>query len=132
MVHRMIKRGSLLAPFIIVGFALFGGWSWAASSAVGVAAGLANLWLSGRVIGGVAENSPQMLMPAALGVFTAGLLALTLLAVGLKRIDFFEFAVTGVTLIAIHLAVVVWEAAATFLKLPDRSASNDKELVHGA
>lgn len=131
MVHRMIRRGLLLAPVIVVALALAGGLPWAFSSAIGIALTLINLWIAGRIIGGVAENAPQMLMPAGMAALLAGMLVITGVAVGLKRIDYLEFAVTGITLVALHSVLVTWEAAATFLKLPDRSASDNKELVHG-
>lgn len=132
MVQRMVKRGLLVAPVLAIVLAVVGDLSWAVSGLIGLGFTLANLWLAGRVIGGVAENAPHLLLPAALGAFTAGLLVLTLAAVGLKRVDYIDFPVTGITLVVSHLVLVAWEAAGTLLKLPDRSTSDNKELVHGA
>lgn len=132
MVHRMIKRGLMLAPAIVVALAIAGGLWWGVSAAIGIALTLANLWFAGRIIGGVAENSPMMLMPAALGSLMAGLLVLTLVAVGVKQVDQLSFPVTGITLLAVHVVVVSWEAATTLLKLPKPETSDSKELVHGA
>lgn len=130
MVHRMIKRGCVLTPVAIVLAFFAGGPWWALSAAIGAVLALGNLWLAGRVIGGAAENSPQMLLPAALGALFAGMIVLTVAAVALQRIESLSFPVTGIVLIALHLIVVVWESAQTFLKLPAKS--DRKELVHGA
>lgn len=132
MVHRMIKRGLILAPMIVLAFALASDVSWGVSAAIGIALTLGNLWVAGRIIGGVAENAPQALLPAGMAAFAGGMLVLTGIAIGLKRIEYLEFAVTGITLVVLHVVLVSWEAANTFLKLPPKSASDNKELVHGA
>lgn len=122
----------MLSPAIVVAIAFSGGPAWAISAAIGIALTLGNLWLAGRIIGGVAENAPQMLLPAGMAAFLGGMLILIGVALGLKRIDYLEFAVTGITLVVLHLVLVTWEAADSFLKLPGKSASDSKELVHGA
>ncbi len=75
---------------------------------------IGNLWLSARIIGGVAENSPQLLLPAALTTFALGLALLVGLAFGLKNLDFIDFPVTGFVLIGSHLGLVLWEAAGAY------------------
>lgn len=132
MVHRMIRRGLITSPLIVVALGIAGGPAWGISAAIGIALTLGNLWLAGRIIGGVAENAPHMLLPAGLAAFIGGLIVLAAVAVGLKQIDYLSFAVTGITLVVLHLALVTWEAADTFLKLPQTSTSDNKELVHGA
>jgi hypothetical protein len=132
MVHRMIKRGLILSPLIVFAFVIAGDVAWGVSAAIGIALTLGNLWVAGRIIGGVAENAPQALLPAGMAAFGGGMLILTAIAVGLKRIEYLEFAVTGITLVVLHIVLVSWEAANTFLKLPPKSASDNKELVHGA
>ncbi len=120
MVKRMIRRGLYLALPIVAFLAIVGQLEWAVSGAIGIALTLINLWLSGRIIGGMAENRPEMLMPAGMAAFGIGLIMLTVAAVLLKQVDSLEFAVTGVTLVGVHLTLVMWEAADAFLKLPSK------------
>jgi hypothetical protein len=111
MARRMAIRGGMLAPFVIGALGIAGGWLWAFSAAVGLALTIGNLWLSARLIGGVAENSPHLLMPVGLATFTLSLLLLTGVAIGLKAADAIYFPVTGFVLIGSHLLLVLVEAA---------------------
>ncbi len=124
-VHRMLRRGLMLAPLILGGLALLGGGRAALSGAAGLFFSLLNLWVAGRVIGGIAENRPQLLVAAAMTAFTVGLLGLTVAAVLLKRTDAVDFTITGVVLVGVHLFLVTWEAADAFLKMPVQSDSAD-------
>jgi hypothetical protein len=114
MVRRMALRGLLISPFVIAVLAAFGGVRYGVSAAAGVAMTLLNLWLSGRIIGGVAERSPELLLPAGLATFTLGLLLLTGIALGLRAADLVYFPVTGIVLVGSHLLLVLWEAAGAY------------------
>jgi hypothetical protein len=114
MVRRMILRGLVLAPVIVAALWLWRGQTYAWSGAIGLALTLGNLWLSARIIGGVAESSPQLLMPAALATFALGLLLLTAVALALQSADLVFFPVTGFVLIGSHLGLVLWEAAGAY------------------
>jgi hypothetical protein len=120
MVRRMARRALFLSPVVILAVAAIAlargedALVWGGSAAIGLALTLGNLWLSARIIGGVAENNPQLLMPAAMISFTLGLALLTGIAFLLKATDFVYFPVTGLTLIGAHLALVLWEAARAY------------------
>lgn len=114
MVRRMIVRGALLTPVVVLTLAAFGGMRWGVSGAVGLAMALANLWFSARIIGGVAENNPQLLLPAAMTAFALGLAILTGIAFALKAADVVFFPVTGLSLIGAHLFLVLWEATGAY------------------
>ncbi len=114
MVRRMAVRGLALAPVIVAALWLWRGSTYAWSGAVGLGLTLANLWLSARIIGGVAERSPQLLVPAALATFALGLLLLTGIAFALQAADLVFFPVAGFVLIASHLGLVLWEAAGAY------------------
>jgi hypothetical protein len=120
MVHRMIRRGLVLTPVLAAGLWLFGSLEWAVSGVVGVAMTLGNLWLAARIIGGVAERAPQLLLPAALASFFLGLVALTGVALALRAADTVYFPVTGFVLIGSHLGLVLWEAAGAYEKIEPR------------
>jgi hypothetical protein len=122
MVRRMALRGLLISPFVIAALAAFGGVRYGVSAAAGLAMTVLNLWLSGRIIGGVAERNPELLLPAGLATFTLGLLLLTGIALGLRAADVVYFPVTGVVLVGSHLLLVLWEAAGAYGHL-DRPAA---------
>jgi hypothetical protein len=124
MVRRMAIRGLLLAPLIVLALGIAGGWLWAASAAIGVAMTVGNLWLSGRLIGSVAESSPHMLLPIGLVTFTVGLLLLTLVSLGLKAAGAIYFPVTGFVLVGTHLLLVLTEAGIAYKKIEPTPTSN--------
>lgn len=118
MVKRMTIRALIISPAIIAGAWIYGGTRWGLSAAVGIAMTVLNLWLSGHIIGGVAERNPKLLMPVAMATFVLGLMVLTGIALVLRAADAVYFPVTGFTLIGTHLLVVLWEAAGAYGKLP--------------
>lgn len=113
MVRRMAVRGALVAPIPALILGLVGGVTWALSALIGLAMTLGNLWLSARVIGGVAERNPRMLLPAGLATFVLGLAVLTAIAFALRAAGIGYFPVIGFVLIGSHLGLVLWEAATT-------------------
>jgi hypothetical protein len=125
MVKRMIKRGLLLAPVVIAALAAFGGLEWGLSAAIGMAFTIGNLWLMGRLLGGMAENRPELLTMAGFAAFILSLALLVVVAVVIKKIDSLYFPVTGLVLIGAHLTLVTWEAADAFLKLPKTTSGTD-------
>jgi hypothetical protein len=128
MVRRMALRGLLIAPVVIAALAAFGGVRYGFSAAVGLAMTIGNLWLSGRIIGGVAERSPALLLPAGLATFTLGLLLLTGIALGLRAADLVYFPVTGIVLVGSHLLLVLWEAAGAY-EHSDRQQASTAETA---
>jgi hypothetical protein len=114
MVGRMARRALFLTPVLVAVLWLVDGPKWGLSAAVGVAMTLGNLWLSARILGGVAERTPNLLLPAGLAVFMLGLFLLTLVALALRAFDVVYFPVTGFTLIGCHLLLVLWEAAGAY------------------
>lgn len=117
MVRRMIGRGIRIAPLVVAALWIAGDARWGLSAAVGLALALANLWFQARIIGGVAENNPQLLLPAAMTAFVLGLAVLTGAAFALKAADVVFFPVTGLTLIGAHLVLVLWEAAGAYARI---------------
>ena len=114
MVVRMARRAMVLTPVLLVVLWFLGGPIWALSGAVGVAMTLANLWFSARIIGGVADNNPTLLLIAAMGAFTLGLALLGALGFALQALEIVDFPVVGFTLIGTHLVLVISEAAAAY------------------
>ena len=114
MVKRMVLRGLILTPILVLTLWLWDGSDYALSGAAGMAMTLVNLFVAGRIIGGVAETNPKLLLPAAMVAFTLGLAILTAVAFVLKTNDLVNFPVTGITLVVAHLVLVLWEAAGAY------------------
>lgn len=125
MVKRMIVRSLYLAPVLVTVLWLWNGSEWALSGAIGLALTLVNLLVAGRIIGVVAENNPNFLLPAGMIAFGLGLAILFAVGVGLKRTDAVDFPVMGITLIASHLVLVLWEASGAYRH------ADGKEILSG-
>jgi hypothetical protein len=128
MVRRMVTRGLVVGPVLVAVLWVWEGFDYGISAAIGVAMTLANLWLSARIIGGVAERNPQLLLPAGLATFALGLLLLTAVALGLRTVEFVVFPVTGFVLVGSHLGLVLWEAGGAYRKV-EPSAGRSREVM---
>lgn len=126
MVNRMVKRGVALAPVVVAVLWVVQGPRWGFSAAVGLALALGNLFLAARIIGGVAQHSPQLLLPAGMVAFALGLASLTAVGVALDRSDAVDFPVMGITLIAAHLVLVLWEASTAYKHVEDTDVLTGK------
>lgn len=111
MVRRMAIKGIFLGLLTTIVLWLIGGNEWGISAAVGVAMTIGNLFFAGVVIGRIADNSPQLLVVAAMVAFILGLAILTGIAFVLRAADLVYFPVTGLVLVGSHLVLVLWEAA---------------------
>lgn len=118
MMRRMVRRGLLLAPAAMLLVWVFAGDAAVIGMAAGTILALGNLYVAGRVIGGVAENSPHLLLAGAMGAFIIGMGGLLLAAFTMKNIEWLNLPAAGIALIATHLILVMWEAAQQFLKMP--------------
>jgi hypothetical protein len=128
MVKRMAIRAVIISPLVIAGTWIYGGPQWAVSAAIGIAMTVLNLFLSARIIGGVAERTPKLLMPVAMATFVLGLMVLTGIALVLRTIEYVDFPVTGFTLVGTHLFVVLWEASGAYRRIPS-PASGQTEVT---
>lgn len=117
MVRRMIRRGLLFAPLVIAFLWAVGGPRYALSAAAGIALTLVNLWLAGRIIGGLAENRPELLVVGGIGALAVGMGLVIVSLLVLRSIEYLNLTVVGLVLIGGHLGVVLWEAADAFLKI---------------
>ena len=128
MVRRMALRALAISPVIIGALWIWGGSRYGVSAAIGIAMTILNLWLSARLIGGVADKNPQFLMPAAIATFMFGLLVLTGIALALRNLESVYFPVTGFVLIGSHLLVVLWEAAGAHDKIQNPAAASQAAM----
>ena len=114
MVRRMALRAVVISPLLLGGLWLLGGPVHALSGGVGLLMTLANLWLSARIIGGIADSNPGLLLAAGMAAFALGLALLTGIALLLQRLDLVLFPVTGFVLVGGHLILVLWEASGAY------------------
>ena len=117
MVRRMIRRGLLFAPLVIALLWAVGGPEYALSAAAGILLTIVNLWLAGRIIGGLAENRPELLVVGGIGALAVGIGLVIVSLLVLRSVEYLDLAVAGLVLIGSHLGVVLWEAADAFLKI---------------
>ena len=117
LVRRMARRGMVASPVVVAALWLAGGPRQAAAAAVGIALALLNLWIAARVIGGISENRPELLLVAAFAAFAAGLALVIVAGVVLNRLDVIPFETVGLTFVGAHLTLAVWEAADAFLRI---------------
>jgi hypothetical protein len=122
MARRMITRGLVIAPAVVGGLWFWEGGDYAAAGAIGMAMTLGNLGLSAWIIGGVADRTPQLLVPVALATFALGLLILTGMAFMLESVGI-EFKIAGLVLIGSHLGLVLWEAAGAYSKVEPQTSA---------
>jgi len=125
MVRRMATRALWIAPIVIGATSIFGGSRYGISAAAGLAMTVGNLLFAGRIIGGVAERTPQLLLPVGLAAFALGLLLLTAVMFALQAIDIVYIPVTGFVLIGSHLLLVLWEAAGTYGRIDSAERTED-------
>ena len=107
MVNRMIKRGAVLAPVVVAALWIAQGPRWGLSGAIGLALALGNLFLAARIIGGVAQHTPHLLLPAGMIAFALGLAVLVAIGFALKSTAAVDFPVMGITLVVAHLVLVL-------------------------
>lgn len=120
MVQRMVRRGALLTPLVILAALLLGDEMTALAAGIGMALALLNLFIAGRVLGGIAENAPHLLIPAAMATLFVGLVLVVISGVVINRTENLSFAVTGLVMIGAHMTLVIWEAAGSLLKIPNK------------
>ncbi|MDQ4095384.1 MAG: hypothetical protein M3174_04160 [Actinomycetota bacterium] len=123
MVRRMALHALAIAPIVVAGLWIWGGSRYGISAIIGIGMTILNLFLSGLLIGKVADNKPELLMPTAIATFMLGLLVLTGIALLLRTTDTVYFPVTGFVLIGSHLLVVLWEAAGNHNKVQTPSGT---------
>jgi hypothetical protein len=128
----MLRRGALFVPGAAGAAYLLGSPRSAWSVALGAALALANLWLAGRVLGGLAENRPELLLAGAMAVFALGLAVLTGAALALGRFAQIDRSTALLALLGTHLVLVTWQAADSFLRLPNVHPRPDTEPAAGA
>jgi hypothetical protein len=126
LMRHMIRRGLWLTPVVALICAAIGGLEAFLAAVLGLALTIANLWFGGRVLGGLAENRPDLLLPGVIVVLAVAFGATIGALTALKQVDFIAFPMTAIIFAGSHLTLVTWEAAERFLK-PQRTPREKHE-----
>jgi hypothetical protein len=116
MMENMVRRGLWLTPVVALMAAVIGGLEGFLAAVLGLALTIANLWFGGRVLGGLAENRPDLLLAGVAVVLLIAFAATIGALTALKQVDFIAFPLTAIIFAGSHLILVTWEAADRFLK----------------
>ena len=116
MMGHMVRRGLWLTPVVALICGVIGGLDAFLAAVLGLALTIANLWFGGRVLGGLAENRPDLLLAGVVLVLLIAFAATIGALVALKQVDFIAFPLTAIIFAGSHLILVTWEAADRFLK----------------
>jgi hypothetical protein len=116
----MVRRGLWLTPFVALMAVVIDGLEGFLAAVLGLGLAIANLWFGGRVLGGLAENRPDLLLPGAIVVLAVAFGVTIGALTALKQVDFIAFPMTAIIFAGSHLTLVTWEAADRFLK-PQRT-----------
>ncbi len=110
--RNIAKRAVVVAPLIVIVFAITGGWLGAASSAIGIAIVVVNFVLGGYILATAAGVSLGMYHAAALfGFFIRlGLITLTMVLI-VSMVDIDRVAM-GVSVVVSYLVLLSLEAVA--------------------
>ena len=106
----MVRRGLPAVPVPVALGAVGWGLDGALSAAFGVALVMANLVLAAVALGRAARISPTALMATALGGFLVRMLLLVLALSAVKGQGWVEVVPLGLTVVATHLGLLVWES----------------------
>ena len=116
----MVRRGLWLTPVVALIAVVIGGLEALPGAILGIGLAIANLWFGGRVLGGLAENRPDLLLPGVIVVLAVAFGATIGALTALKQVDFIAFPMTAIIFAGSHFTLVTWEAAERFLK-PQRT-----------
>jgi ATP synthase I chain len=113
----LLRRMVWVAPLFVVAGAIGWGVDGALSSLVGLAICAANFAAAAALLGWGARTGPNALMLAVMGGYIVRLGAVLLVLWGLQDLAWVEMVPLGVTLVATHVGLLVWETKYVSLSL---------------
>jgi hypothetical protein len=113
----MVKKAAIVGPILIVVFGLIWGLDGALSTAYGLALVVANFVLAAALPSYAARISPAFLMGAALFGYLIRLTLIFLAIWLVKDAAWVELLPLGITIIATHLGLLMWEMKYVSLSL---------------
>lgn len=113
----LLRRMVWVAPLFVVGSALGWGVDGALSALVALALVAANFAAAAFLIGWGAKQGPNHLMIAVMGGYVLRLGVVLLVLWGLQDVAWIEMVPLGITLVATHLGLLIWESRYVSLSL---------------
>lgn len=105
----MVKRGLVVAPFLILGGSAIWGLDGAASVAYGLGLILVNFALSAALIAWASRISLALMMASVLFGFLLRLAIIFVAVILVKDASWMHLVALGVTIIVTHLGLLFWE-----------------------
>jgi len=105
----IVRRGLMIAPFVVLGAGLAFGWDGAASAAIGLGIVLINFLAAAAIMSRAAKSGPTAIGAAALGGYVLRLAVIVIALVLLRHQPWIDLAVLGITIVITHLGLLVWE-----------------------
>jgi hypothetical protein len=115
--HDLVRRALPVAPVLIVLSGVAWGAAGAASSAYAVALVVVNFLVAAALMAWAAKISVGVLMGTVLGGYLLRLGAITLAIMAVRDAAWVEMVPLGLTLVATHLGLLIWEARYVSLSL---------------
>ncbi len=113
----LVKKALMVGPVLIVAFGLIWGLDGAFSTAYGLALVVANFVLAAALLSSAGRISPAFLMGAALFGYLIRLTLIFLAIWLVKDAAWVELMPLGITIIATHLGLLLWEMKYVSLSL---------------
>jgi hypothetical protein len=107
--HDLVRRGLPVLPVLVAVGALVAGVDGALSAAFAIALVVGNFLLSAYLVAGAARISLSMVMGAVLFGYLVRLAIITGAVLAVKDMGWVHLPVLGLTLIATHLGLLLWE-----------------------
>jgi hypothetical protein len=107
--HDLVRRGLPFLPVLVAVGALVAGVDGALSSTFAIALVLGNFLLSAYLVAGAARISLALVMGAVLFGYLVRLAIITGAVLAVKDLSWVHLPVLGITLIATHLGLLLWE-----------------------
>ena len=105
----LVRRGLLLLPVLVLVAGLLRGVDGAVSAALAVAVVLLNFAIAAYSLAWAARVSPNAVAATALGTYIVRIGIVVAAFVVCRNLAWFDKWVFGITLIATHLGLLVWE-----------------------
>jgi len=105
----LVKRGAVIAPAVVGVCALIEGQKGALSAVFALGVVLANFFVSAAVLAWAAENSPTLLMGAALGSFMVRMIVISLAVWAVHDASWVSLKMVAIVMLAFHLGLLAWE-----------------------
>jgi len=113
----LLRRMAWVAPLFVVAGAIGWGLDGALSALTGLVIVAANFAAAAALLGWGARNGQTTLLLAVMGGYVVRLGAVLLALWGLKQLAWVEMVPLGVTLLATHLGLLIWETRYISLSL---------------